>query len=31
VPFDPPPIIVAPRDWNDGRPHTPLRPGRRMP
>ena len=31
VPFDPPPIIVAPRDFNDGRPHPQFRPGRRVP
>jgi hypothetical protein len=31
VPFDPPPIIVAPRQWNDGHPNTPFRPGRRTP
>jgi hypothetical protein len=31
VPFDPPPIIVAPRDWRDGRQHMPFRPGHRGP
>jgi hypothetical protein len=31
VPFDPPPIIIAPREWNDGRRHMPFRPGRRGP
>ena len=31
VPFDPPPIIVAPRDFDDGHPHPQFRPGRRAP
>jgi hypothetical protein len=31
VPFDPPPVILAPREWNDGRPHPQFRPGRRVP
>lgn len=31
VPFEPPPIIVAPHEFNDDRRHMPFRPGRRMP
>jgi hypothetical protein len=31
VPFDPPPVILAPREWNDGRPHPQFRPGGRAP